>query len=82
MASRALEVKSEYFDAQVVLVETGLFTHVKLCTDVEKVAAGIASNTHGQHHPDVVLLVSRPNDFLELGVIKIRRVILVEHLTL
>jgi len=57
MATRALKVKSEDFDSEVVHVQAGFFSHVEFGTDVEEVAASVAPHTHWEHHSNIVLFV-------------------------
>ena len=57
MATRALKVKTEDLDTEVVHVEARFFSHVEFGADVKKVTASVAPNTHWQHHSNIVLFV-------------------------
>ena len=76
MATTALKVKSENFDSKIVQIEDGLFTHVELGANVQEVATGVTANRHGKHHSNVVLLVPRSCNLLQLLVVEIGRVVL------
>lgn len=62
IASCTLEVEAINLDAEVVFIITGLLSHVKLRTDVQKVATSVTPDTHREHHTDIVLLVLLPLD--------------------
>jgi hypothetical protein len=57
MATRALKVKSENLDTEVVHVEARFFSHVEFGADVQEVTASVAPDTHRQHHSNIVLFV-------------------------
>ena len=82
VTSTTLEVEAVDFDSEVVLIEASLLTHVELGALVEEVATCFTTYAHGEHHADIVLLVARPNHFLQLRVVEVGRVILVQDLTL
>ena len=57
MATRALEIKSEDLDSEIVHVKASFFSHVEFGTDIQEVAASVAPHAHGQHHSNIVLFV-------------------------
>ena len=79
MAPTTLEVESINPNTEVVLVQAGLLSHVEFGSNVEEIAANVAPHTHGQHHSDIVLLVTRSDHFLQFSVIEVWWVILVKN---
>ena len=77
MASATFEVETIDSDAEVILVQTCFFAHIKLGSDIQEVTTKVASDAHWQHHSYIILLITGPHHFLELSVIEIGRIILV-----
>ena len=72
VTARALEVETKNLDTEVIDILTSLFSHIELGTNIQEVTAGIAPDTHRQHHSDIVLFVPRPMGFFKLRRVKIR----------
>ena len=82
IAPSAFKVEAEDFNPQVLIIDACFLAHVKLRSNVEKIAASIAANTHGEHHADIVLLLPLPLDLSEFGRVEVWRIVLVENLSL
>ena len=64
------------------LADDVFFAGVELGAFVDVVAAGVASDAHRKHHADLDLLILGAPDPGQLGRVEVRRVVLVENLTL
>jgi len=82
MTATALKVEPVDFNAEIVLIKTCFFSHIKLGALIKKVAACFTAHTHRQHHSYIILLVSWTHDFLQLSVVEVGRIVLVQNFTL